>query len=94
MPNADTALCNPGMLGRVLYWVRTHAARGSDITMLSPEELRLIAMDLSLSETGLQSLSAGTRDNTVLMERMIRAHGRSARRSSGTISSSTAPPPD
>jgi hypothetical protein len=43
--------------------------------MLSREQLRLIAMDLSLAETGLQSLLAGTRDNSVLMERMIRAHG-------------------
>jgi hypothetical protein len=43
--------------------------------MLSREELRHIAIDLSLAETDLQSLSAGMRDNTVLMERMMRAHG-------------------
>jgi hypothetical protein len=75
MPHAETALCNPGLLGRVLSWVRAHANPGSDLAMLSREELRHIAGDLSLAESDLLSLSAGARDNTVLMERMMRARG-------------------
>ena len=73
MVHAETALCNPGLLRRVLDWVRANADPGSDLAMLSREELRRIAGDLSLAESDLLSLSAGAHDNTVLMERMFRA---------------------
>jgi hypothetical protein len=43
--------------------------------MLSREQLQRISADLSLAESDLMSLSTGARDNTVLMERMMRAHG-------------------
>ena len=75
MPHAETALCNPGVLGRVLDWVRAHSKPGSDLALLSREELQHIGRDLSLAESDLLSLAAGARDNTVLMERMMRARG-------------------
>jgi Family of unknown function (DUF6455) len=71
----DTALCHPGLLGRVLDCVREHVALGSDLATLSREDLRHIAGDLALAESVLLSLSTGARDNTVLMQRMMRARG-------------------
>jgi Family of unknown function (DUF6455) len=75
MPHAETALCNPGPLGRMLAWVRVHAVPGSDLTTFSREELRHMAEDLSLAPSDLLAMSTGGRDNTVLMESMIRARG-------------------
>ena len=62
------------MLGRVREWVRAHAGP-SEVERLSPQEQRYLASDLALSESELRSLSANGRDNTVLMDRMMRAHG-------------------
>ena len=73
MPYVERALCNPGLLAQVFDWLRGHAA-GSDLAMLSPEELRHMAEDLSLAETDLRSLARG-RDNSALTGRMMRAHG-------------------
>jgi hypothetical protein len=63
------------MLGRVIAWVRDHAAAGSDLAALSREELQRIADDLSLATTDLQSFARGARDNTLLMERTMRCRG-------------------
>ena len=62
------------MLESVREWVRTHV-RPSEVELLSPQEQRYLASDLALSQDELLSLSATRRDNTVLMERMMRAHG-------------------
>ena len=75
MPDTETALCNPGLLGRMLDWVRAHADPGSDLTAFSREALRQMAEDLSLAPSDLLAMSAGGRDNTVLMESMMRARG-------------------
>ena len=75
MAEVDRALCNPGLLGRVLDCLRAYAAPGTDLASLTREDLRHIAGDLALAESALLSLSAGGRDNTVLMERMMRARG-------------------
>jgi uncharacterized protein DUF6455 len=72
MAEVDRALCNPGLLGRVLDCVRAHVP-GTDLATMTREDLRHIAGDLALAESALLSLSAGARDNTVLMERMMRA---------------------
>jgi hypothetical protein len=64
---------------QVFDWVRGHADAGSDLAVLSREELRQMAADLSLAETDLRSLARG-RDNSVLMGRMMRAHGLDADR--------------
>ena len=73
MAEVDRALCNPGLLGRVLDCVRAHVAPGADLATLTREDLRHIAGDLALAESAVLSLSAGAHDNTVLMERMMRA---------------------
>ena len=75
MPNVGGELSHPGLLGRVLGWVRVYVDTGSDLSTLSREELRRISADLALAEWDLTSLSMGARDNTLLMERMMRAHG-------------------
>ena len=75
MAEVDRALCNPGLLGRVLDCVRAHVAPGTDLATLTREDLRHIAGDLALAESALLSLSAGARDNTVLIERTMRARG-------------------
>jgi hypothetical protein len=75
MPLAEGALSHPGLLGRVLDWVRTQTDPASDLTTLSRDELRRIADDLSLTELDLLSLSVRAHDHSALMERMIRAHG-------------------
>ena len=75
MQNTGGELSHPGFLGRVLGWVREHVDTTSDLSMLSREELQRISADLSLADSDLMSVSAGARDNTVLMERMMRAHG-------------------
>jgi hypothetical protein len=75
MPHADSALANPGLLGRVLDWVRAHVPEGSDIANLAREDLRHIAEDLSLADSDLLAMSTAGRDNTILMKRMMRARG-------------------
>jgi Family of unknown function (DUF6455) len=75
MAEVDRALCNPGLLGRVLDCVRGHVVPGTDLATLTREDLRHIAGDLALAESALFSLSVGARDNTVLMQRMMRARG-------------------
>ena len=75
MAEVDRALCNPGLLGRVLDCVRAYAAPGTDLASLMREDLRHIAGDLALAESALLSLSVGARDNTVLMDRMMRVRG-------------------
>jgi hypothetical protein len=75
MSHTDTALSHPGLLGRVLGWVHEHASAGSDLTALSRQELQRIAEDLSLAETDLRSFADGARNNTLLMQRMMRCRG-------------------
>jgi hypothetical protein len=75
MAAVDRALCNPGLLGRVLDCVRAHVVPGTDLATLTHDDLRHIAGDLALAESALLSLSAGAHDNTVLMDRMMRARG-------------------
>ena len=75
MAEVDRALCNPGLLGRVLDCVRAHTLPETDLATLTREDLRYIAGDLALAESALLSFSVGARDNTVLMERMMCARG-------------------
>ena len=75
MPHTEHALANPGLLGRVLDWVRVHAEPGADLAAFSREDLRRMASDLSLAESDLLAISTGGRDNTGLMEGMMRARG-------------------
>jgi hypothetical protein len=75
MAEVDRALCHPGLLGRVLDCVAAHVAPSTDLATLTREDLRHIAGDLALAESALLSLSVGARDNTALMQRMIRARG-------------------
>jgi len=49
MPHAESALCNPGLLGQVFDWVRRYSNAGNDLATLSHEELRHIGEDLSLA---------------------------------------------
>lgn len=72
MRDAGGELSHPGLLERVLGWVRLHVDTTSDLSTLSSEELQRISADLSLTESDLMSLSMGARNNTVLMERMMR----------------------
>jgi hypothetical protein len=75
MPPTETALANPGLLGRVLDWVREHSPPGEDLANLSREELHHIARDLSLNDSDLVALSMHGQDNTCLMMGMMRACG-------------------
>ncbi|HTB46167.1 MAG TPA: DUF6455 family protein [Acetobacteraceae bacterium] len=87
MSHAEPALSNPGLLGRVLVWLRAHSA-GDELSAMSPDEIRNLASDLSLAEGDLRALSASINDNTVLMEGMMRARGfepEQVRRSFGTL---------
>ena len=74
MTDAAGELSHPGLLGRVLSWMGAHVGSASDLAALSDEELRQIASELSLAELDLASLATGA-ENTVLMQRMMRAHG-------------------
>lgn len=75
MSHPEAALANPGLLGRVLDWVRARCGAGDDLAAMSREEIRDLASDLSLSEGDLVALSASLNDNTALMEGMMRARG-------------------
>ena len=75
MSRTEPALANPGLLGRVLDWVREHTPPGVDLAALSREELRRIANDLSLNDSDLMVLATSGRDNTCLMIGMMRACG-------------------
>ena len=75
MNPADRALANPGLLGRVLDWLRARSGSADELAGWSREELRNLADDLALSEYDLVTLSATMSDNNVLMERMMRARG-------------------
>jgi hypothetical protein len=59
----------------VLHWVRAHAPAGSDLAILSHEEPRHIAEDLSLAESEPLAMATRGRDNTTLVEGMMRARG-------------------
>jgi len=74
MTGAEGELSHPGLLGRVLSWMGAHVDSTDDLTTLSREELRQIASELSLDELDLESLAPGA-ENSVLMERLLRAHG-------------------
>ena len=75
MPNTETSLANPGLLGRVLDWVRAHTPAGSDLSAFSREDLRHMANDLSLANSDLLAVAAAGHDNSVLMEGMMLARG-------------------
>jgi hypothetical protein len=75
MSHPEPALANPGLLGRVLDWVRARAGVGNELAGMSREEIRDLASDLSLSEGDLLALSVTLNDNTALMEGMMRARG-------------------
>jgi hypothetical protein len=75
MSHSEPALSNPGLLGRVLDWVRDRCGLGDELASMSREEIRDLASDLSLSESDLVALSASLNDNTALMEGMKRARG-------------------
>ncbi len=88
MSHAEPALANPGLLGRVLDWLRARCGAGGELATMSRDEIRDLASDLSLSEGDLLALSASLADNTVLMEGMMRARGfdpAQVRRSFGTL---------
>jgi hypothetical protein len=75
MSEPQSALANPGLLGRVLDWVRLRCGTGDDLATLSRDEIRDLAADLSLDEGDLRALSTSLADNTGLMESMMRARG-------------------
>jgi hypothetical protein len=75
MNEAANSLANPGLLGRVLVWLRARVGPADELTMMSREELRELASDLALGENDLVALSASLHDNTALMEQTIRARG-------------------
>ncbi|HUN42773.1 MAG TPA: DUF6455 family protein [Acetobacteraceae bacterium] len=75
MNPADRALANPGLLGRVLDWLRARCSDADELAGWSRDDLRNLADDLALSEYDLAALSGAIADNNVLMERMMRARG-------------------
>lgn len=75
MNQPKSSLANPGLLGRVLDWVRARCGVGDDLGAMSRDEIRELASDLSLSEGDLVALSTSLNDNTTLMEGMMRARG-------------------
>jgi hypothetical protein len=75
MNHPEPALSNPGLLGRVLDWLRAHSGMGDELATMSRDEIRDLASDLSLAEGDLRALSASLADNTALMEGMMRARG-------------------
>ena len=75
MNHPEPALANPGLLGRVLDWLRARCGAGDELASMSREEIRDLASDLSLTESDLVALSASLNDNTTLMEGMMRARG-------------------
>ncbi|HVC63426.1 MAG TPA: DUF6455 family protein [Acetobacteraceae bacterium] len=88
MSQTQSALANPGLLGRVLDWVRARCGAGDELATLSRDEIRDLASDLALGEDDLLALSSNLADNTVLMEGMMRARGfepAQVRRSFGTM---------
>ncbi len=88
MNHPESALANPGLLGRVLDWVRVRCGAGGELAAMSREEIRDLASDLALSEGDLVALSTSLSDNTALMEGMMRARGfdpAQLRRSFGTL---------
>ncbi|HUB12042.1 MAG TPA: DUF6455 family protein [Acetobacteraceae bacterium] len=74
MDPADRSLANPGLLGRVLDWLRDRCG-ADELADWSREDLRDLAADLALGEGDLVALSASMSDNSVLMEGMMRAYG-------------------
>jgi hypothetical protein len=75
MNGLEPALAIPGLLGRVLDWVRERCGLGDELAAMSREEIRDLASDLSLSESDLAASSASLNDNTALMEGMLRVRG-------------------
>jgi len=75
MNPAGRALANPGLLGRVLDWLRVHCGGTDELAGWSRDDLRNLADDLALSDDDLLALSGAISDNNVLMERMMSARG-------------------
>ncbi len=75
MNPAGPVLANPGLLGRVLDWLRARCGGADELAGWSSDDLRNLADDLALAEDDLAALSASMADNTALMEGMMRARG-------------------
>jgi hypothetical protein len=75
MSHNEPALAIPGLLGRVLDWVRARGGTSGELAGMSRDEIRELAGDLSLSEGDLVALSSSLSHNAPLMEGMMRARG-------------------
>jgi hypothetical protein len=65
----------PGLLARMLDWLRSYAARQEELGRLTRGDIALMASDLGLTEAELREVMPRAADNRVLMEGMLQARG-------------------
>ena len=65
----------PGLLARMLDWLKSYSARQEEMGRLTRGDVALMASDLGLTEAELRDVMPRTVDNRALMERMLRARG-------------------
>jgi hypothetical protein len=69
------AQTQPGVLARMLDWLKCYSARQQEMRRLTRGDLALMASDLGLTEADLRDVMPRTADNHALMERMLQARG-------------------
>ncbi len=70
-----SASSESNLLLKALDWIKARAARGNELASMSRDDLRFLAADLGISETDLRDLAPRVADNSVLMDKMMRARG-------------------
>jgi len=69
------ATTDAGLLAKALDWIKGRAARRNELASMTREDLRYLASDLGVAESDLRDIVPHVADNSVLMDKMMRARG-------------------
>jgi hypothetical protein len=64
-----------GLLARMCDWVKARFVRGDDLSLLSHDDLALMASDLGITEHDLRDVLPKAADNSLLMDEMMIQRG-------------------
>jgi hypothetical protein len=69
------ASVDSNLLSRAFDWIRARASRDNELAAMSRMDLRYLANDLGVTEADLREIAPKVTDNSVLMDKMMRARG-------------------
>ena len=70
-----SASTETNLLTKALDWIKARVSQGNELAAMSRDDMRYLASDLGISETDLRDLAPRVADNSVLMDKMMRARG-------------------